>query len=282
MHRHLMIAASALIIILQLARNVSAQQYSQMPYELIEQLTQSYVRRAVDGRQNGNVTCPTILCPDVNWRVDLSTNIKFMQKPQPRLIPRSASTWLDGFELILDTQVAMTVTANVYIDINGPMKDISMSIPINKLVGVHMMAAIYLQPQIQIDPNSIKLWLTDDGGNVQVNGLAGDLRIMGAEIGTAIGLVFGGPLAGGLLGSIIGNSASDIAKRKIKSIIQRKSSEAINIATKKIAKEIYSNFVPHIKSINKNLSLLPSLIGQLLTENILINQDKSAIFLRLG
>lgn len=243
------------------AGTAHAQAYPSIPYALVESTIRKLVKGAIEGRRTGSESCPTIFCPDADWRIDLSADFRFTQNPQPRLVPLGPSPWLDGFTVTLDAQAEVTVLADAYIDINGPTKDIDFRVPVNKLIGIHFRAIVYTQPRIEIASDSIRFSLSDDGGNIEVQGLRGDLTILGVEAGAITGLIVGAGIIGSVFGAVLGNRAADVAQDKIKDEVQRRAATAIAQASRQMNSQLRKYIIPLVPRVNSAVGTLVSLVS---------------------
>ncbi len=240
---------------------VRADDFGRIPYAAIEGILRDLIASQVNGRFNGKEVCPTVFCPDATWRADVSSNIRFTKNIQPTLTPMGPSPWIDGFRINLETQIEVSLYADAYIEIGGPAKDISFNMPINKLIGVHLSAIVYTEPAPELKSDSIAFSLSDDGGNVQINGLNGDMTILGIEAGAIAGLVLvGDPITGGILGAVLGNKAANIAKDKIRAEVSQRAAVAISQASFEGNNQLRKYVIPNIQRVNSVLALLPAVI----------------------
>jgi hypothetical protein len=261
--RHRFLAVLTLIAGLgSIADTASAQAFPpQIPYATIEPLIRNFIASQVPSRVSGHESCATIFCPDADWRVDLSTAFRFTSTPQPRIVPRGPSPWIDGFDIELDAQAEVTLNANAYIEIGGPASDIDPpNWPLTKRVGIHFEASVFTEPAVEVDPDSINIWLTDDGGNINVDGLNGDLTVLGIEVGVIAGFVLLDPITGGILGAILGNVAAEAAEKKIRSEIEKRVSQVLADASREMNEELRARIIPELPRINDALAVLISLI----------------------
>lgn len=236
----------------------------QIAWKTIETVIQDELKNSIPAKVSGTETCPTILCPDAHWSVTLSPSFHFTKTGLPTIHPRGPSGWLDGVDIELDVQGELDVDANAYIEIGGPAKDIDPPTwHLKKLIGFHVMATIFTDPTPEKDPISIQVSLSDDGGNVDVNGLNHDFIILGAEGGALATIVlFGDPVVGGIIGAVLGNVAAEKAEAKIRDNINKQFAAALTKASLRINSEVQSRVVPVAdRAYDAIAALIAALLG---------------------
>ena len=56
-------------------------------YDLVEQFIPDEIKKKVDSSKEGTAGCPTIACPDLEWKVSFKSGFAFTEKGQPEISP---------------------------------------------------------------------------------------------------------------------------------------------------------------------------------------------------
>jgi hypothetical protein len=213
-----------------------------IPYDRIEALARQRLAQELYTRQ-GTVQCSFVIdegCPDVDWSVSFDHEFRFLQRGQPVLTPFGSPTD-NGVRVSVDAQAHVKVTAHASAEPGG-----SVDVPLEVVIGLHASVAVKLYPVL--DYQDFELELRKDGSNIDIEGLDDIAIPAGLILGTGIGIISGAnPIVGGLLGAIVGGEAADIARDRLRDVINAKLTEAFQLANDTIRQQSES-FRPDIAS----------------------------------
>jgi hypothetical protein len=243
--RHFL-TALAVLVGSSFATPASADFTDDIPWTVIESTVEALLREEIASKYSGREKCPTVLCPDAEWEVKIQTDFRLTRKSPPTIRPRGPSGWLDGVDVEFDLQGEVRLTVDPFVRIVGPARNIDPDDwTITKLIGIHAIFSAYTRPDVEKEPLSVQVWLTDDGGNISVDGLNRDLIILGAEVGAVGGAIFlGDPLTGAFLGVLAGDRAAEAAEKAIRKRIAAAATTAINVASAQLNHEVQTRVVP--------------------------------------
>jgi hypothetical protein len=220
-----------------------------IPYTQLQQIATNALKQNVDQVINGTEECPTVLCPDVSYRVTVTSEFDFTQTGQP-VIQSFGNADENGFNVSLEG-VQARIKLNISVHTNLTPEDVQ--VPIEVIVGAHGHASAKLWPVLQVaEP---KAMLTLDGKNIEINGLDGNAIQIGAELGAVVGFspagfLVGGPVIGTLVGIFGGDAAADEAEKQIKKIISNKLDVAITIANATLETQLEQYLTPTVAQAN--------------------------------
>lgn len=245
-------------------------QTNPIQYDDIQERIQDHIRSLVDGDYGDTETCPTVFCPDAEWRVSITSSFRFTEHQQPSLTPRSSSPGVDGYRMTVEAQGECTLSADAYIDIHGPVRNIAFDFSVRQFIGIELSATVLLLPEYELEPDSIDFSLTLDGSSpfdIQIEGVRGDLAVLGLEAGAGSLIVTLSPSAsvfGGVWGAVTGYASADVAKKIIKAKIEEEIATMISEALTKITDEVQQHVLPKETRSSNAAGSVASLISSLL------------------
>lgn len=222
-----------------------------VPYATLEKQLRQEIKSKVDfdtGEQTEG--CPTALCPDVHWRVVVSSDIAFTKKPLPAL-KAFGDAQANGVDVNLkDAQVRLklAIHAEMWIIVGtGKLSDKIMrtvDVPVELLIGVNVASRLNAWPalvsatvpcEVTQMQETVCVNLPLEGKNIDLSDAEGAVVDLGAALGGLIGFTqFGGladPLSGLLGGKLLSKVAelgAKAAANQAEARVQAEATKALN------------------------------------------------------
>ncbi len=211
-----------------------------VPYDTLEPMLANALEDVVGRTLRFYIKCTFIvddLCPDTEITVKLHSAFRFTQEGQPQITmvgPASNNT----FRIKLDVQARVGLDAAIHHE-TGIWYSGSETVDMYALIGGHASVDIKLWPIPSA--TNLKVELTHDGGNINIEGLSG--QIIGASI--IIGAALLGPV-GMALGAILGAIGADAADDAIKEEINQTITEQLNAVNPQLRELVKGQIDPVI------------------------------------
>lgn len=216
----------------------------EVPYDTLEPLLAGMLEDVVGRKLHFYVKCWGLgideLCPDTDITVDLHSGFRFTQKGQPTATsigPAKDNT----FRVKLDVQARISLDAAIHHE-TGIWYSGSETVDIFVLVGAHAQVDLKLWPTVSA--SNLKVELTRDGGNIDIDGLS-DQIIIGS---TVLGAAVLGPV-GAALGAIFGSIGASAAEDAIKDAINSAITDQLNAANVQLRDLIQAQIDPAIAQV---------------------------------
>jgi hypothetical protein len=128
-------------------------------YDPVESLIRDEIKKKVDGSPDGTAGCPSIFCPDLNWRVTVTSGFAFTEEGQPEV---TYDPQQNGVNITVTAKAKLTLDAAS--KVWNPADSASYSIHKEYPISIDGSAKLNLWPTLQSEEPSIRL--LDDNGNV--------------------------------------------------------------------------------------------------------------------
>lgn len=212
-----------------------------VPYGTLEPMLANALESVVGRTLHFYVKCWGLgvdeLCPDTDITVKIHSGFKFTQKGQPQVTqlgPASDNT----FRIKLDAQARITLDAAIHHK-TGIWYSGSETVDIFALIGAHAQVDLKLWPTPSA--TGLKVELTHDGGNIDIDGLSEQIIVGGAVLGGALL----GPI-GAMFGAILGEIGAAAAEDAIKDAINAAITEQLNAANVQLRELVQAQIDPAI------------------------------------
>ncbi|MEZ4449677.1 MAG: hypothetical protein R3B09_09365 [Nannocystaceae bacterium] len=213
----------------------------EVPYATLEPLLAAGLEDVVGRTLHFKVKCYGLgideLCPDTDITVKIHSSFKFTQKGQPTVTSLGAAAD-NKVRVKLDAQARVALDVSIHHK-TGIWYSGSETIDIFALVGAHGQVDLKLWPTVGAEGLDVKL--THDGGNIDINGLSGQIIAGGAILGGALL----GPI-GAAFGAILGSIGADAAEDAIKDAINGVITEQLNAANVQLRDQVAGQIDPLI------------------------------------
>ena len=241
----------------------------EVPYDTLEPLLAGMLEDVVGRKLHFYVKCWGLgideLCPDTDITVDLHSSFRFTQKGQPNAVsigPAKDNT----FRVSLDAQARLGLDAAIHHE-TGIWYSGNETVDIFVLIGAHAQVDITLWPTVKA--TNLKVELTRDGGNIDIDGLSEQIIVGGAVVGGAVL----GPV-GAALGAIFGSIGASAAEGAIKDAINAAITDQLNAANVQLRDLIQAQIDPAIAQVvdyqNKALSTTIPGLGLTLSQALAV------------
>jgi hypothetical protein len=240
-----------------------------VPYDTLEPLLANGLEDVVGRQLHFYVKCTGLgideLCPDTDITVNVHSDFKFTQKGQP-VVTSIGPAKDNKFRIKLDTQARIGLDAAIHHE-TGIWHSGSETVDIFVLIGAHASVDVTLWPTPSA--SNLKVELTRDGGNIEIEGLTEQIVIAS----TVLGGVALGPI-GAIFGAILGEIGAAAAEDAIKDAINAAISDQLNAANVQLRALVQAQIDPVIAQAvnyqNKALNTKIPAIGLTLAQALAV------------